>query len=177
MHHLECFLAQIYDKNCETWHIVIFLRTKVLDFKQRSLKCREQCTCSRAFSNCWTRSSLSWAGKWRGPTSSSPRRCFAMVILSSCVMKSHKHATTRLTSQTSAYDWVMQRKAWPACAKPIPCYHPALPLNVGSVLSPPHPAVCSVLLNLSVTAQDWPLPNTGRTTHSTFQHVIETKFN
>lgn len=41
-------------------------------------------TCRLALSSCRTRSSRSWAGKWRAPTSSSPNLCRVMVILSSC---------------------------------------------------------------------------------------------
>lgn len=40
-------------------------------------------TCSPAISSWLTRSSRSWAGKWRAPTSSSPSRCRVMVILRS----------------------------------------------------------------------------------------------
>ncbi len=125
---------------------------------------QEQCTWSRALSNCWTRSSLSWAGKWRVPTSSSPRRCFAMVILSSCGMQIYHSIWTVINVFDYTFDFanicmgLSHAKSSPLCrVEPIPCYHPAPPLNVASVLSSPRSAVCSVLVSLSVTGPDWPV--------------------
>lgn len=47
-------------------------------------RCTRVLTCSRALSNCLTRSSRSCAGKCRAPTSSSPTLCLVMVMRRSC---------------------------------------------------------------------------------------------
>lgn len=80
-------------------------------------RCAQLLTCSRALSNCLTRSSRSWAGKWRAPTSSSPTLCLVMVIRRSC-------------GERREVDWVnTSRQFWDV-------NHDVSELLTGTLLSP-----------------------------------------
>lgn len=65
-------------------------------------------TCSPALSSCRTRSSRSWAGKWRTPTSSSPSLWRVIVILRSCGKKiKHAHLYRPWTKRGVRVKWVV----------------------------------------------------------------------
>lgn len=120
-------------------------------------------TCSPALSSWRTRSSRSWAGKWRAPTSSSPSLCRVMVILRSCGMK---HAKSLLLSNTSslALDRARGHVIWVLCYLRLslcvfvllPCYPPGPPWVSESAPSPPRPAALLVLSSLSTAEPGLP---------------------
>lgn len=117
-------------------------------------------TCSPALSSWRTRSSRSWAGKWRAPTSSSPSLCRVMVILRSC-RKNTLKSLLLSNASTHALDWVRGELVYEfvcVCALLVtsPCYPPGPPQASESAPSPPRWAVSLVLSSLSTAAPGSP---------------------
>lgn len=107
-------------------------------------------TCSPALSSCRTRSSRSWAGKWRAPTSSSPSLCRVMVILRSCRKKHVKFSASlkHIYSCTGLLNFVYMF----LCVLLLvtsPCYPPGPPQASESAPSPLRRAVSLVPSSLS----------------------------